>query len=91
MADPSSSVVFSAVRSASLPSALREASANAVSKAPALPGEARPASEAYPLVGTGGRQDVPSRSIAQHHVSSLRATATMATFFRAGLPRRTCS
>ena len=39
----------------------------------------------------GSRQVVPSRSIAQHTTNRRRATATIAVFLRAGLPRRTDS
>lgn len=38
-----------------------------------------------------GRHLVPSRNIAQQRISSLRATATIAIFLRALLPRRTRS
>ena len=42
-------------------------------------------------VGNGSFHWVPSRSIAHSFTRSLRATATMAIFFRLSLPRRTCS
>ena len=41
--------------------------------------------------GSGSFHSVPSRSIAHSFTRSLRATATMAIFFRLSLPRRTCS
>lgn len=39
----------------------------------------------------GGRHRDSSRNMAQHRISRRRASATIAIFFRAGLPLRTCS